>query len=1133
MQFIFDRVKDSDPFKLNEIYSHVKKYRQCQSTKQEREKAKKQLEEAIKNSELPDILKTNRDYKNEAVFTESSFLHLVCKYYKWRQRAKDGRIFIHPKYRYVKGRGYENTGRFDDRNCLLIYCNHKPRQKRYQMLGDLAGVLQISPQKLKQFIAQKINFSDEDENEKIFHWLDNIRSFKTNCAKAAKEQKDRRGRLKLDIQIIYNLIYHKTKDTRLSDSKKDKQIKQILEKSRVDKAFELYKLCEKTKSLYLKLVNELYDESRQIKVKKELCQNHANAVYFLAQINNIVFKERNGNATTCVVCSMDNAHRMQTGKKEEIEDIRAKAQRLPAISTRIIDGAVMKMARIVGGAIAKDKWEIIKPELEKGNKVCVPIITESNRFEFEPDLKILKGKSPDDKDKKYKTFDPLKDKGNRIKEAGQGICPYTDEPVGDIGEIDHIIPRSAGWGVLNDEANLIWASAKGNNTVKKEQIFSLEDLKSGYKTKQFKTSDIEGWIIAQIGDGTREEFKFGKYRSFINLNPNEQKAFRHALFLKRNHPLRNKVIKAIDNRTRTLVNGTQRYFVEVLANNLYKKVLAWNAENKDKNIDLTLLGFDYFGIEAWDSTRGNGIRDLRKELVEFYRKDLRKFDKSDGESSQEPYSHLLDAQIAFCMVVCEHQKDGSFKLNLQENGLGLWSRVDRGTGEIKMDKKNKTYDASLFNTIQVSEGECELKLKKLSRRKSYTVETHHRQLIEKGERLDNSISYKIHRDGMIAERFFPLLECSDKELRKGFTKENSASFKGVFEDIKPFIKKTDNKIQDCNIWIVNKRKVQRFLMDIGYKGADSKEEKIAKILDDLSYQVVKKEISSVLAKRKKPSKTVKEAKERWAECISEKKFTKDKVILPIYNEWEKLKKELEVAEDPEQNLQDFLSKSNFFKNKQISGFHNKTRKVFSLPTVTGIGNIRIKRKSWNGNNIIQISPEESIAQYGYGYESKQRPHTILSKNSIPKKHYSGMPKSWEPQPLKWIDVPEDDIKDKKILSAKIKFQDANRCIVKLTTRSIHGLSLPQNKNTWKGKVVRHNSKSNLKEENDKDNRGKYHHCLESDYQWFDKPFGMSKERNNVTLNVCSGGYNVEFTISRTKEIKKWLLIEIKYETSCS
>ena len=126
---------------------------------------------------------------------------------------------------------------------------------------------------------------------------------------------------------------------------------------------------------------------------------------------------------------------------------------------------------------------------------------------------------------------------------------------------------------------------------------------------------ITEWIVKKIGDGEAEEFKFGKYYSFINLSRDERIAFRHALFLV-GHPLRKKVIAAIDNRIRTLVNGTQRYFAQSLANNLYRKAKSLGKEH--------LLSFDYFSIGAWDTTRGNGIKDMREELVGNYRKGFEK-----------------------------------------------------------------------------------------------------------------------------------------------------------------------------------------------------------------------------------------------------------------------------------------------------------------------------------------------------------------------------------------------------------------------------------------------------------------------------------------------------------------------------
>ena len=141
LQMIFDRTKATCPFNLNEIYSYVKKYRQTQEQNTK-------IEEAIKESLLPDHLKTPRNYKEDAVFKDKSFLHLVCRYYKMRQKARDGRIFIQPEYRHVPERGYENTGHFWDKGHLLTYCNHKSRQKRYQVFEDVASLFQVSLDKL-------------------------------------------------------------------------------------------------------------------------------------------------------------------------------------------------------------------------------------------------------------------------------------------------------------------------------------------------------------------------------------------------------------------------------------------------------------------------------------------------------------------------------------------------------------------------------------------------------------------------------------------------------------------------------------------------------------------------------------------------------------------------------------------------------------------------------------------------------------------------------------------------------------------------------------------------------------------------------------------------------------------------
>ena len=984
LQFILDRVKDTDPLKLNEIYSHAKKYRQCQSTKQEKGKAKVKLEKSLKNSKLPDTLKTQRNYTSDDLFKEGTFLHLVCKYYQQRQKAKDGRLFIHPRYRYIKGRGYENTGHFDDKNLLLTYCNYKPRQKRYQMLNDLAALLQVPSKKYIESISDKYhsqtNINSQDKiNQKLDNWLNNITGLKRQCEQAAKEQKNRRGQLKLDIQSIYGLIYY-NQNNNLSDNKKnqgEKEIKTLLqERSQINDALKLYNLCERAKKQCQNFTQSLYDTFQQAKWKKELENNPARAIYLLAQINNLVFKERSGNSNTCVVCSADNAQRMQT----EDESNTAKAQRLPAISTRIIDGAMMRIARIVGGAIANDKWKDILPELKVGKKVCVPVITESNRFEFEPsreDLvktqRVIQKKKRVEKNKEdSKAFE---DKVTRIKNQNKDdICPYPygKGKISGTGEIDHIIPRRSQWGVLNDEANLIWTSVEGNQHKTNKEV-SLSDLSDKYKKSLFpgKNSDneIKKWIIDQIGDGSDEKFKFGPYRSFINLTPDQQKAFRHALFLV-GEPIRNKVIDAISNRTRAFVNGTQRYFAEVLANNLYKKLLDYNAKHKNKAIDTKNLIFDYFGVEALSNSRGDGVYDLRKFYEEADHPIFKNHKKESGKL-QKPYSHLIDAQLAFCIAADAHKKEGGFKLNTHNLKLYPFSKK---TGEVHED--------NFFNKIHISDNTCEKK--KLNRKNLNSKDL-------------NFSHYSIFNSNSGAWHFLKLIEITEAgqppQYLKGFlhlsTLKNCLKEKNWIESFNTnycnknknlkyaellnktereylpklyqkgdekyqfgYLRKNidiDNKRFTVSLYYIDKTKASDFLIkNFHTKSKPSTwKEKDCKILDTLSklwYHTKRKNIT-----------------EEKDLSFKVKNLTINNLLEPsLFKAWTNLKND---RKNNNTSFQEFLIKRFLYKEKTGykikkytgSQHHIKSRKKFSLPvSATGQGWFLVKRGTWNqtkGNNF--------------------------------------------------------------------------------------------------------------------------------------------------------------------------------------
>ena len=75
-----------------------------------------------------------------------------------------------------------------------------------------------------------------------------------------------------------------------------------------------------------------------------------------------------------------------------------------------------------------------------------------------------------------------------------------------------------------------------------------------------------------------------------------------------------------------------------------------------------LLSFDFFGVETRSNSQGTGICDWRRDYVRF-KPELTKYDK---EKLQEPYSHLIDAQIAFVLTADKHRNEGGLRLNIPD-----------------------------------------------------------------------------------------------------------------------------------------------------------------------------------------------------------------------------------------------------------------------------------------------------------------------------------------------------------------------------------------------------------------------------------------------------------------------------------
>ena len=969
LQFLLDRSKKIDPFKLNEIWStyHKKQQLEKENLAKEAKKEEEKLKEKISESSLP------TDLKKDLIFEkEGSLGHFFNKYYQSRRKTKEGRYFLHQlteKKDDKKNISYHiKKEKWDSTNKFFRICKHKPRQKKHQVLTDLASILGMNAKELNTKIKNTKFKTIED-------FLKDIKGFQNNSSKVASMQKKYKGELKWKI---------------VNTLKKEKDIEEHNKKQKLDKDEEdLCKLVDKCKELSLKLASKLWPECKNDKELKNKAKRFE-SIFSFAQIHNIVFGERHGFAKTCPVCSMDNAERAHTlnygvDKKGNAKNT-AQAARLNALSIRLIDGVVMRICQTLARHIASQIWNNVEIELKNGNSVCVPIVCEQNRFEFEPTLSKIKGPSQKKKTKieavTIKTNESIfNEKENRIKNDAQGISAYSGEKLGKGGEIDHIIPRASRYGTLNDEGNLIYVS-NPDNQKKGNKFYYLKDLGKNYKEKIFKTSNdkdirdqIHKKLFGEIFEEKVEEeveFRFGSYLNFANLTKAEKTAFRHALFLNEGDIARKKVLEAIQNKNRTIVNGTQRYLAQCISDQIWRRAKEANKSSQ--------ISFDYFEYSAHPQVAKN-TQGLRKHYAESYGNSGNQKDKERVEKpkKQPNYSHLLDAQMAFLLAVEDHKKEGTMGIKMPQND-SIYEAIDKKTGELFFTK--------YFEESEV--GEENLKSIALSRKK-----------LSSGVRLNRTF----HRSTFYSENYASLLLGKTKDIftvRAGFTWENSVALslkkeESILLECLCFAKdeeianwdRTEKSLENLyeafsskqkkDILYIhwNKRKIQEYFIE-NFSVIDfiknPKEDLRVKFLRDISYRCVRKKIDSeediTLVLNSKQISVQGEIKEKDYFQIT---IFKNKLILPVKKEWENLKNEwiktgnasdifnlkindsflkrkdnLEIG----QNFKKWL-KEEFFKIKKIKK-HQKVRKVFSLPVVDTQGVFLQKRKSWNGEYIYQI-----------------------------------------------------------------------------------------------------------------------------------------------------------------------------------
>lgn len=902
LQFLLDRRKDTDPFRLNEIWSHHHKSQQQRRDGENDSDSLQKIEDFIARSELPSNLKVDLKFDQQG-----SFGHFVNAYYQARHRARDGRYFL------IQNK----KGHWIDDGKLLYMCPHRPKQKRHQWQLDLARIFGLGKIEL-----------DNKVGEDIESWLKSLR-VESHCRSCAQAQKRYRGELKQ--RIDYGL----------------------------DK--ELNKLDKHSKEHSKKIAQSIWPDTED-SVLLERKAEKFNSVFSFAQIYNIAFAERNGFSGTCPACSLDNSERMRVDDKD-----RAHAARLPALSIRLIDGVVMRICEILSHRIAQSCWEDIKDGLvQSDHKICIPLIMEQNRFAFEPSLADMKGKKSRIQDDNREKI--ANERQSRIEDASEGICPYTGEPIGKgAGDIDHIIPRKSKYGVLNDEANLIYASKKGNRD-KGNKFYGFGNLSAKYKKKIFPDCNgddaIISWIKNTIETSDADSFTFGPYRNFINLEENQKKAFRHALFLHQD-PLREKVIRAIQNRNRAIVNGTQRYFAQCIADKLHAIAKAKGVKGVDSRLE-----FDYFEFSSNPDGKYSTY-DLRRAyskapLADGTGECLENYDKKSGER-QDAFSHVVDAQMAFLLAANQHKRNGAMGIDMPED----------------------LHDVQTFTVSAINSGDDR---------------AYRESALSRGQSRDGVRTHRSFNRGTFYSRNYlsVLLGKQDDrvEIRCGFSWDKSIELpkkqiKHLGEAL-PFVKvkasspripQTDSAdaaslyhhLEQNNAprssgnvitlpW--DRMRVHSYLVE-HMNNADIAQGKkwnaIAEFFNSVAYRTERKEITLDLL-------------QTLPDCSIP--IGSRKIELPVKADWQRLKdaweefKQNDRAKDGNDHFHEFLRK--FFKVSNEMP-HTRTRKHFSLPVSSKKGHILQRRSSWSGNDIYQVIADSDSRKDG------NKPfRMVLSNNELMK-----------------------------------------------------------------------------------------------------------------------------------------------------
>ena len=740
-QLVLDARQDTDPFQLNKLWSLLKKRHALHRQGHPTHQIGAQVAQLLTVSQLP----TDLHPPLQQPFVQGSFWHLVNRYYQIRRRARVGRYFLHYDRQQPDAQRWQHKGQ------LMMMCRHRPRQLTHQALTDICTLLGISQSQLPV-----------THSEQLQGFFQQVKGLKSNCEQAYRAQKSYGAELKAAVYTDGNL-------------------KKLLKKIPV-------------------LIKQLAELLALSVEKTKLFIERHHSVYTLVQLYPLVWGDRRGFGKTCPVCAKDNATRMLDINEQP------QASRLTTLSMRLIDGGLERLLTHQAHHIAHRLWPEILANTTGATRVEIPLILEQNRFNFSADLSRLKEVPVKDKRHKTDQTAAFTEKNQRIQQASQGVCPYTDTVLAEgRGEIDHIIPRSGPFGVLNDEANLIYASQIGNQQVKKDRFLTLADLNPNYLKVQFGTTDmaaITQQIEQKLWTEDKQAFVFGEYRQFMALDTPTQNAFRHALFLPEHHALKSMVIDAINHRKKTKVNGTQRYMAQLLADIFIAKSKGSALEGK--------LSFDYFEISSHGLDENSTVA-LRQSICQSSvcpALSLQPFEKQPNQP-QDPYSHVIDATMAFLLALDAHHGEGALRLTLSPQH-SIWGEVNEA-GE-------KT--AFIFEQVAVAPKHLASPVKVAPRSSFETM-----QRLAQGSQVHEVMNRPVFKKNPIGLTFFDLC-LIEGQLYKGFVSLQNNDTPFVKAHQKPVDKNLDifhfavaagyyrpKQSMNVTVYHPNKQKLMTLLFD--------------------------------------------------------------------------------------------------------------------------------------------------------------------------------------------------------------------------------------------------------------------------------------------------------------------------------